>query len=279
MRPRLRFSRLLGAAALALALLSGMAQAGERFIILASTTSTDNSGLFAHLLPSFTAKTGIEVRVVALGTGQALRLAEHGDADVLLVHHRPSEDRFVAESYGVNRRDVMYNDFVIVGPKGDPAGIVGLTDAAEALSRISAAQAIFLSRGDDSGTHKKERALWQTAGVDVIAESGTWYRETGSGMGATLNTAAAVNGYALSDRATWTAFRNKGDLTILAEGDDRLFNPYGVILVNPERHSHVKAAEGQAFIDWLVSPEGQARIAGFKVEGRQLFFPSAGGSS
>ncbi len=264
--------------ALALPALLGGAQAGERFIVLASTTSTDNSGLFADLLPGFTAETGIEVRVVAVGTGQALRLAERGDADVLLVHHRPSEDRFVAEGHGVARHDVMYNDFVIVGPKADPAGVKGLGDAAAALSRIAAAASVFLSRGDDSGTHKKERALWQAAGVDTEAHSGTWYRETGSGMGATLNTAAAQGGYVLSDRATWTAFRNKADLEVVAEGDPRLFNPYGVILVNPERHPHVKAADGQALIDWLVSPEGQARIAAFEVGGRQLFFPNAGGS-
>ena len=275
MSPLLRLFKLFSALGLVLTLLSGAVQAGERFIVLASTTSTDNSGLFAHLLPSFAAKTGIEVRVVALGTGQALRLAERGDADVLLVHHRPSEEQFVSEGHGVGRRDVMYNDFVILGPKDDPAGIAGLTEAAEALARIAEAQATFLSRGDDSGTHKKERSLWQAAGVDVTAQSGTWYRETGSGMGATLNTAAAMGGYALSDRATWTAFRNKGSLEILAEGDARLFNPYGVILVNPERHTHVKAAEGRAFIDWLVSPEGQARIADFRIDGKQLFFPSA----
>ena len=276
------FGRLIFAVCAGLALglpaVTGGAQASERFIVLASTTSTDNSGLFAHLLPSFTAKTGIEVRVVALGTGQALRLAERGDADVLLVHHRPSEDRFVAEGHGSARHDVMYNDFVILGPRADPAAIAGLSDATEALARIAAQGAIFLSRGDDSGTHKKERALWRAAGVDVEAESGGWYRETGSGMGATLNTAAAQGGYLLSDRATWTAFRNKGDLAILSEGDPRLFNPYGVILVSPERHPHVKAAAGQAFIDWLVSPEGQAKIAAFRVGGRQLFFPNAGGS-
>ena len=251
------------------------AQAGERFITLASTTSTENSGLFAHLLPVFTAETGIEVRVVAVGTGQAIRLAERGDADVLLVHHRRSEERFVAEGHGVGRRDVMYNDFVILGPKGDPAGIAGSPDAAAALSAIAADKAVFVSRGDDSGTHKRERELWAKAGVDAAAASGTWYRETGSGMGATLNTAAALGAHALSDRATWTAFRNKAELAILVEGDERLLNPYGVILVNPEKHPHVKAAEGRAFIDWLTGPEGQAAIAGFRLEGQQLFFPNA----
>ena len=255
------------------------APAGERFILVASTTSTENSGLFAHLLPVFTAATGIAVRVVAKGTGQAIKLAERGDADVLLVHHRPSEERFIAEGHGSLRRDVMYNDFVILGPKDDPAGIEGLDDAAQAFARIAGAGAVFLSRGDDSGTHKKELALWAAAGLDPRATSGGWYRETGSGMGAALNTAAALGAYLISDRATWTAFRNKGELAVLAEGDQRLFNPYGVILVNPARHPHVKAADGRAFIDWLVSPVGQAAIAAFRVEGRQLFFPNAGGGS
>ena len=269
--------------ALAAVLLSAVftvpAQAGERFILLASTTSTENSGLFAHLLPVFTAETGIAVRVVAKGTGQAIKLAERGDADVLLVHHRPSEERFVAAGHGSLRRDVMYNDFVILGPRDDPAGIKGLDDAAAAFARIAGAEAVFVSRGDDSGTHKKELALWAAAGLDPRAASGGWYRETGSGMGAALNTAAALDAYLISDRATWTAFRNKGDLAVLAEGDQRLFNPYGVILVNPARHPHVKAEDGRAFIDWLVSPVGQAAITAFRVEGRQLFFPNAGGGS
>ncbi len=251
------------------------AAAGERFITLASTTSTQNSGLFDYLLPKFTARTGIEVRVVAVGTGQAIRLAERGDADVLLVHHRPSEDRFVAEGYGVDRRDVMHNDFVLVGPAADPAGVRGLGDVAAALARIAAAGAPFVSRGDDSGTHKKERELWRAAGIDPGAASGTWYREAGAGMGATLNLAAGMGAYTLSDRATWVAFGNKGDLAILVEGDARLANPYGVILVNPARHAHVKEADGRAFIDWLTGPEGQAAIAAFRVAGQQLFFPDA----
>ena len=252
--------------------------AEEDFITVASTTSTENSGLFAHILPLFEAAEGIKVRVIAVGTGQAIRTAQKGDADVLFVHHRPSEEEFVAAGYGLQRHEVMYNDFVIVGPRKDPAGIGGLADAAEALRRIAAAQAPFASRGDDSGTHKKERSLWHTAGIDVAAASGTWYRETGSGMGATLNTAAAMSAYAISDRATWIAFGNKKNLEILAEGDARLFNPYGVILVNPQHHPHVKAKEGQAFIDWLVSAEGQHAIARYRRNGRQLFYPSAAGS-
>ncbi len=247
-------------------------------ITLASTTSTENSGLFAHLLPQFTQSTGITVRVVAVGTGQALRIARNGDADVLLVHHRPSEEAFVAEGYGLRRHDVMYNDFVVVGPRADPAALRGLDDAAAALARVAAARAPFASRGDDSGTHKKELGLWAAAGLDPSTASGSWYRETGSGMGATLNAAAAMGAYALSDRATWRAFANKGDLEVLVEGDERLFNPYGVILVNPARHPHVHAREGQAFIDWLVSNEGQAAIADFRVDGRQLFFPNATGT-
>jgi len=254
---------------------AGSSAAAERFITVASTTSTENSGLFGHLLPLFTARTGIEVRVVAVGTGQAIKLARNGDADVLFVHHKPSEEKFVAEGFGVKRYDVMYNDFVLVGPKADPAGIRGMKDVAAALKKIAAAEAPFASRGDDSGTHKKERALWRAAGIDVAAVSGTWYRETGAGMGATLNTAAAMNAYTLSDRGTWLAFANKADLDILVAGDTRLFNPYGVTLVNPARHPHVKAEDGQAFIDWLISPEGQAAIAAFRVGGQQLFFPNA----
>ena len=246
-------------------------------ITLASTTSTENSGLFDHLLPRFTEATGISVRVVAVGTGQALRIARNGDADVLLVHHRPSEEAFVAEGYGVQRHDVMYNDFVLVGPSKDPAALRGLDDAAAALARVAAASALFASRGDDSGTHKKERDLWAAAGLDPVEASGTWYRETGSGMGATLNAAAGMAAYVLSDRATWIAFQNKGDLEVLVEGDPRLFNPYGVILVNPAKHPHVNAKDGQAFIDWLVSKEGQAAIAAYRLDGRQLFFPNAEG--
>ena len=249
--------------------------AADRAIVLASTTSTEVSGLFAHILPPFEAETGIAVRVVAVGTGQALKLAQNGDADVLLVHHRPSEEAFVAEGYGVERFDVMYNDFVLVGPGADPAGIKGLAGAAEALARIAASHAPFASRGDDSGTHKAERALWQAAGVDPAAASGGWYRELGQGMGATLNAAQAMDAYTLSDRATWLAFENKGALEILVEGDPALFNQYGVILVNPARHPHVDAAGGQAFIDWLLSPAGQGAIAGFHISGAQLFFPNA----
>ncbi len=254
------------------------AWAGERAITLASTTSTENSGLFAHLLPRFTRASGIDVRVIAVGTGQALRIARNGDADVLLVHHRASEERFVAEGDGVQRHDVMYNDFVLVGPGADPVGLRGRTDAAQALARIADSKSIFASRGDDSGTHKKERDLWAAAGIDPIEASGTWYRETGSGMGATLNAAAGMGAYALVDRATWLAFRNKGDLEVLVEGDTRLFNPYGVILVNPAKHPHVNARDGQAFIDWLVSEPGQSAIAAYRLDGHQLFFPSAGGT-
>jgi tungstate transport system substrate-binding protein len=254
---------------------AGLAQSAERFIVLQSTTSTENSGLFAHLLPIFTAKTGIEVRVVAVGTGQAIKNAANGDGDVLLVHDRAAEDAFVADGFGVKRFDVMYNDFVIVGPASDPAKIVGETDAVAALRKIAAARVTFVSRGDDSGTHKAELRLWKAAGVDVKAASGTWYREAGQGMGATINVASGSNAYVLSDRATWSAFKNKGELKILVQGDQRLFNPYGVILVNPAKHPNVKAAEGQAFIDWIISPEGQAAIAAFRIEGEQQFFPSA----
>jgi tungstate transport system substrate-binding protein len=258
----------------------GPAAADERFITVASTTSTQNSRLFDHLLPRFQAASGIAVRVVAVGTGQALKLARNGDADVLLVHHKPSEQQFVADGHGVERRDVMYNDFVIVGPAADPAGLRGLNEASTALAKVAAAAAVFASRGDDSGTHKKELSLWRAAGVDVAAASGTWYRETGSGMGATLNTASAMNAYALTDRATWMTFANKGELELLVEGDPRLFNQYGVILVNLATHPHVKRADGQAFIDWLTSADGQEAIADFRSGGRQLFFPNAakGGS-
>ena len=275
MTKRLLVARALPALALVAGLAPGPLRAETPALTLASTTSTENSGLFAHLLPQFTQSTGIAVRVVAVGTGQALRIARNGDADVLLVHHRPSEEAFVAEGYGVRRHDVMYNDFVLVGPRADPARLCGLDDAAAALARIAAARAPFASRGDDSGTHKKELDLWAAAGLDPSAASGSWYRETGSGMGATLNAATGMGAYTLSDRATWRAFRNKGDLEVLVEGDPRLFNPYGVILVNPLRHPHVHAREGQAFIDWLVSDPGQAAIAAYRLDGRQLFFPNA----
>ena len=253
------------------------ATAGSGSIRLASTTSTENSGLFAYLLPIFESETGIKVHVIAVGTGQAIKIAENGDADVLLVHHKPSEERFVSEGYGIDRRDVMYNDFVLVGPGADPAGINGMIDAVAALARIAALGRPFVSRGDDSGTHRAERRLWREAGIDASVASGAWYWETGSGMGATLNTAVAMNAYSLSDRATWLSFRNKAELVILVQGDKRLFNQYGVIRVNPARHPHVKAAAAKAFVDWLTSEAGQTAIADFKVDGQQLFFPNAKG--
>jgi tungstate transport system substrate-binding protein len=262
-------------ALLALAASAASTQAGERFITLASTTSTEQSGLFGHLLPLFEAKTGIEVRVVAVGTGQALLLGERGDADTLLVHDRAGEDAFVANGYGVDRRDVMHNDFVIVGPKADPAGVAGSTDVAAALAAIAAAQAPFASRGDDSGTNRAELRLWRAAGVDPEATGADWYRETGSGMGPTLNTAAGMAAYTLTDRATWASFRNRQDLTILVEGDPRLFNSYGSILVNPARHPSVKAADARIWHDWLTSAKGQAAIADYTIGGEQVFFPDA----
>jgi tungstate transport system substrate-binding protein len=272
----------LAAGVLAIGLTAGAsaaALAADNFIIVQSTTSTQNSGLLDDILPIFKEKSGIEVRVVAVGTGQALKNAANGDGDVLLVHAKPAEEKFVADGLGVKRFDVMYNDFVIVGPKNDPAGIKGMTDATAALKKIADGEAIFASRGDDSGTHKKERALWKQAGIDPTAASGSWYRETGSGMGATLNAAAGMGAYTMSDRATWLAFKNKEALEILAQGDDRLFNQYGVILVNPEKHSNVKAEAGQEFIDWLIGAEGQKAIASYKVGGEQLFFPNASGSA
>jgi tungstate transport system substrate-binding protein len=263
-------------AAFALALWTvGTARAEDKFIIVQSTTSTQNSGLFEHILPMFTEKTGIDVRVVAVGTGQALKNAENGDGDVVLVHSKPDEEKFVAEGWGVKRQDVMYNDFVIVGPAADPAKIAGLKDAAEAFKKIAAAEAPFASRGDDSGTNKAELKLWQDAGVDPEPASGTWYLATGSGMGATLNTAVGKQAYALTDRGTWLSFANKGDFKVLVEGDPKLFNQYGVILVNPAKHANVKAKEGQAFIDWLTGSAGQAAIASYKIGDEQLFFPNA----
>jgi tungstate transport system substrate-binding protein len=255
--------------------LAGARAADAPFIVVQSTTSTESSGLFGHILPQFTQKTGIEVRVVAVGTGQAIKNARNGDGDVLLVHARKDEERFVAEGWGVERYDVMHNDFVIVGPRADPVGLRGMKDAAAALKKVAEGKAPFASRADDSGTYRKEMDLWRQAGVDPTGASGTWYRETGSGMGATLNTAVGMGAYALTDRGTWISFKNKGDLQTLVEGDPRLFNPYGVILVSPERHPRVKAELGQRFIDWLVGPEGQAAIAGFKLDGEPLFFPSA----
>ncbi|MEK0083878.1 extracellular solute-binding protein [Benzoatithermus flavus] len=266
----------LGAVVLGSGLAAGpAARAEDRFITVQSTTSTEQSGLFGHILPLFTKKTGIEVRVVAVGTGQAIKNAMNGDGDVLLCHARPDEEKFVAEGWGVQRFDVMYNDFVLVGPKDDPAHVEGGKDAAEAMKKIADARAPFVSRGDDSGTHKAELKLWQAAGVDARAASGTWYRETGSGMGPTLNTAAAMSAYTLADRGTWLSFENRGPLAILVEGDPRLFNQYGVILVNPARHPNVKAELGQKFVDWLIGPEGQAAIASYKIAGEPLFFPNA----
>ena len=263
-------------AAFALALWTvGTARAEDKFIIVQSTTSTQNSGLFEHILPMFTEKTGIDVRVVAVGTGQALKNAANGDGDVVLVHSKPDEEKFVAEGWGVKRQDVMYNDFVIVGPAADPAKIAGLKDAAEAFKKIAETQAPFASRGDDSGTNKAELKLWQDAGVDPEPASGSWYLATGSGMGATLNTAVGKQAYALTDRGTWLSFANKGDFKVLVEGDPKLFNQYGIILVNPAKHANVKAKEGQAFIDWLTGSAGQAAIASYKIGDEQLFFPNA----
>ncbi|HEY7382476.1 MAG TPA: extracellular solute-binding protein [Beijerinckiaceae bacterium] len=251
----------------------------QKFITVASTTSTEQSGLFKHLLPIFEKKTGIEVRVVALGTGQSLDMGKRGDADVVFVHARSLEEKFIAEGFGVKRFPVMYNDFVLVGPKSDPAKVAGGKDITAALKKIKASSAPFVSRGDRSGTHNAELRLWKQAGIDIATEKGTWYRDTGSGMGPTLNTAAGMNAYALADRGTWLSFRNRGDLVVSVEGDKRLFNQYGVILVNPAKHPHVKKDMGQAFIDWLVSPEGQQAIADYKIGGQQLFFPNADTSS
>ena len=254
-------------------LAAGAAHGETKPITVASTTSTQNSGLFEYLLPKFTADTGVEVRVVAVGTGQAIRIATNGDADVLLVHHPASERKFVADGFGVARHPVMHNDFVLVGPGDDPAGIGGTSDVAAALRRIGEGGQVFVSRGDDSGTHKKELELWEAAAFDPRPASGAWYRESGSGMGATLNVASAMAGYTLTDRASWVSFGNKGELEILVEGDPRLHNPYAVIVVNPERHPHVRSVEAQTFVDWLTSARGQAAIAAYRVDGQQLFFP------
>ena len=245
------------------------------FITVASTTSTEQSGLFKHLLPTFEAKSGIQVRVVALGTGQSLDMGKRGDADVVFVHAKQLEEKFVAEGYGVKRFEVMYNDFVLVGPKSDPAKIGGTKDIVAGLQKIRTAQAPFASRGDKSGTHFAELQLWKAAGIDIAKAKGPWYRDTGSGMGPTLNTASGMNAYALADRGTWLSFKNRGELVISVEGDQRLFNQYGVILVNPAKHPHVKKDMGQVFIDWIVSPDGQAAIAAYKIGGEQLFFPNA----
>ena len=250
------------------------AAAQDRSIVVASTTSTQDSGLFGYLLPIFKAKTGIEVKVIAQGTGQALDTARRGDADVVFVHAKSQEEKFLAQGFGVKRFDVMYNDFVLVGPKSDPAGVKG-KDIETALKAIQAKGAPFISRGDRSGTHSAELALWKQAGLDIAASKGPWYREIGQGMGAALNTAGAMNGYVLSDRGTWIHFKNKGDLAILVEGDKRMFNQYGVMLVNPAKHLNVKKELGQQFIDYLISPEGQKDIANYKINGEQLFYPNA----
>ena len=258
-----------------LALPLGAASAADKFIVVQSTTSTEQSGLFGYLLPLFTDATGIEVRVVAVGTGQAIKNAQNGDGDVLFVHDKPSEEKFVAEGWGVKRLDVMYNDFVVVGSAKDPAGIAGAKDVVAAFKKIADAKAPFVSRGDDSGTHKSELRLWKDAGVDAKAASGTWYREAGTGMGATINTGVGMGAYVFTDRATWSSFKNRGDYKVMVEGDKKLFNQYGIMLVNPDKHTHVKKELGQAFIDWLVSAEGQKAIADYKINGQQLFFPNA----
>ncbi|MDX1425526.1 MAG: substrate-binding domain-containing protein [Kiloniellales bacterium] len=251
------------------------AHAQDKSIIVQSTTSTANSGLYDYLLPLFKEDSGVTVNVVAVGTGQAIKNARNCDGDVLLVHAKPAEEKFVAEGFGVERFDLMYNDFVIVGPPADPAGVGGTTHAPAALEKIAATEATFASRGDDSGTHKKEKALWQAAGVDPSSASGQWYRETGSGMGATLNAGVGMGAYVMTDRATWISFKNKGDFEILVEGDEALFNQYGVILVNPDKCPSVKADLGQQFVDWLISEKGQTAIGAYQVEGQQLFFPNA----
>ncbi len=264
----------LGAVAALAAVGIAPATADERFIVVASTTSTQDSGLFDYLLPLFTQKTGIQVRVLYKGTGEAIKVAQKGDADVLFVHDKKSEEKFVADGFGVKRDDVMYNDFVIVGPAADPAGIKGTADVVEALKKIAAAKAPFASRGDDSGTNKAELRLWKLGEIDPKKDSGTWYRETGSGMGPTLNPAAGMGAYALTDRGTWLNFKNRGDLAILVEGDKRLFNQYGITLVNPAKFPTVKQADGQAFIDWVLSAEGQQAIANYRIGGQQVFYPN-----
>jgi tungstate transport system substrate-binding protein len=262
--------------ALLLAALTLPAYAQQTFITVSSTTSTEQSGLFKYLLPVFTKKTGIDVRVVAVGTGQALDIGRRGDADVVFVHAKPLEEKFLAEGQGVKRFDVMYNDFVLIGPKSDPAKVAGMKDVAAAFQKVKAARAPFVSRGDKSGTHFAELELWKAAGIDIASEKGPWYRETGQGMGPALNTAAGMNAYVLSDRGTWLSFRNRADLVVVVQGDKRLFNQYGVMLVNPAKHPNVKVQWGQAFIEWLLSREGQQTIGDYKINGQQLFFPNAG---
>jgi tungstate transport system substrate-binding protein len=266
--------RLLIAAAASFAL-AGHALAQDKSIVVASTTSTQDSGLFGHILPMFKAKTGIDVKVVAQGTGQALDTGRRGDADVVFVHARPAEEKFVAEGFGVKRYPVMYNDFILIGPKSDSAGVKGSKDIVAALGAIKTKGADFISRGDKSGTHQAELNLWKVAGIDIAKDKGPWYKEIGQGMGAALNTASASNSYVLTDRGTWLSFKNRGDLAIVVEGDNKLFNQYGVILVNPEKHKHVKKEFGQAFIDWLISAEGQKAIDAYKINGQQLFFANA----
>ena len=274
MASRRRLNLLALAAALVGTLLAPIAQAQEKFIVLASTTSTEQSGLFPYLLPKFKEQTGIEVRVVAVGTGQALDMARRGDADALCVHDQPAEEKFVAEGFGLPRRAVMYNDFVLIGPKSDPAGVRG-NDIAAALKRLGATGGAFVSRGDKSGTHAAELRQWKLAGIDLAAAKPAGYKECGCGMGQALNIAASTNAYVLSDRGTWLNFKNRGDLGIVVEGDRQLFNQYGVIVVNPARHPHVKKDLAQAFSDWVVSRDGQAAIASYKIGGEQLFFPNA----
>jgi tungstate transport system substrate-binding protein len=259
----------------AASLLALPAQAQQKFITVASTTSTEQSGLFKQLLPIFERKTGIQVRVVALGTGQALDMGKRGDADVVFVHAKPLEEKFVAEGWGVKRFEVMYNDFVLIGPKSDPAKVAGGKDVIAAFRNVKGARAPFVSRGDKSGTHFAELEIWKAAGIDIAREKGAWYRDTGQGMGPALNSAAGMNAYILADRGTWLSFKNRADLVIVVEGDKRLFNQYGIILVNPAKHAAVKKEMGQAFIDWVVSREGQQAIAAYKIGGEQLFFPNA----
>jgi tungstate transport system substrate-binding protein len=269
--------RMLIAAVAAAAVLSGgPVLAQDKSIVVSSTTSTQDSGLFGHILPLFKQKTGIDVKVIAQGTGQALDTGRRGDADVVFVHAKSAEEKFLAEGQGVKRYPVMYNDFVLIGPKSDPAGVKGMKDITKALQMIKDKQAPFISRGDRSGTHLAELALWnKNAGIDIEKDKGPWYKSIGQGMGAALNTASASNAYVLSDRGTWISFKNKGDLAIAVEGDKLLFNQYGVMLVNPEKHPNVKKDLGQQFIDWLVSPEGQKAIANYKINGEQLFYPNA----
>jgi tungstate transport system substrate-binding protein len=267
--------RLFCSAVAALGLLAATAcHAEERFITVASTTSTEQSGLFGYLLPVFEKASGIKVRVVAMGTGQSLDMARRGDADVVFVHDKPAEEKFIAEGFGVKRQEVMYNDFIVVGPRSDPAKAAG-KDILEGLRRIEITKSPFVSRGDKSGTHAAELRYWKVAGVDLEKAKGPWYRDTGSGMGPALNTAASMNAYILADRGTWLNFKNRGELGIIVEGDQQLFNQYGVILVNPAKHPHVKQADGQKFIDWLVSDAGQKVIADYKIGGEQVFFPNA----